>query len=221
MTRRSQELTPLERAALRPIELCAISESGRVEFSIQRNLKNYNSDNRNPHYSVKHKSMKVWRTALQNAAVISLGVRRAQELLGPDSGLYGAKAPRCTERRRIQIVRLVPSKRNLIRDTFENLPSAAKELRDALKHTGLIFDDSTKWTDTVITQGVSTDGTYWTYITVGACDAAAERATLPLSAKSLSEACVTPRPTGISEPSSITSARDQLQRAIRKAAKML
>lgn len=206
----NQTMTPLERAAFRPIELCAISASGRIEFSIQRELKNYNSGagggNRNAHWSTKHKSMKVWKTALQNAAVIGLGLTRAQELLGPDSGLFGAKGARCTERRRIQIVRLVPSKRNLIRDTFENLPFAAKELRDALKHTGLIFDDAEKWTDTVITQGVSTDGTYWTYITVGACDAAAERATLPLSARSCSS---TP---GIVE---------EIGRAMRKAAKSL
>lgn len=162
--------SPLEHAPLRPVELCAVSSTGRVEFRIQRELKNYNSGagggNRSGHWSTKHRSMKIWQAALQNAAVGSLGMTRAMELLAPDSGLFGAKGQRCQERRRVEIIRFVPSRRNFVRDTFENLPFAAKELRDALKHTGLIKDDSAKWTETVITQEVSMDGTYWTWIAI-------------------------------------------------------
>lgn len=157
-------------AQLRPVELCAIAPSGRIEFRIQRELRNYNSGarggNRNPHWSHKHKSMRVWQTALTNAMVLSLGYDAARDLLVPDSGLFGARGVRCQVRRRVEITRIVPSKRNLVRDTFENLPWTAKELRDALKHTGLIYDDSTKWTDTVITQDVSLDGTFWTWIAI-------------------------------------------------------
>jgi Holliday junction resolvase RusA-like endonuclease len=110
--------------------------------------------------------MKVWQTALCNAVVLALGMRKAQELLVPESGLMGAKGIRCQVRRRIEIIRWAPSKRNFVKDTFENLPNTAKELRDALKKTGLIYDDSTKWTDTTIKQDVSNDGTYWTWIAI-------------------------------------------------------
>jgi hypothetical protein len=160
------ELTALEIAALRPAELFTLSPSGRAEFRIQRQLKNYNSGNRLGHWSTKHRSMKVWQTALCNAVVLALGMRKAQELLAPESGLMGAKGIRCQGRRRIEIIRWAPSKRNFVKDTFENLPNTAKELRDALKKTGLIYDDSTKWTDTTITQDVSNDGTYWTWIAI-------------------------------------------------------
>jgi hypothetical protein len=42
----ARELSALEVAALRPAELFALSPSGRAEFRIQRQLKNYNSGNR-------------------------------------------------------------------------------------------------------------------------------------------------------------------------------
>jgi hypothetical protein len=153
-------------AQLRPVEICAIAPSGRIEFRIQRELKNYNSANRNPHWSKKHKTLKIWQTALSNALVSSLGYERARDILVPESGLFGARGSRCTERRRVEITRLVPSRRHFVRDTFENLPWTAKELRDALKHTGLIHDDSAKWTETAITQDVSNDGTFWTWIAI-------------------------------------------------------
>ena len=164
------ELSALEVATLRPAELFALSPDGRAEFRIQRELKNYNSGfgggNRNAHWSRKHRSMKVWQTALCNAVVTALGIQKAQQLLAPESGLFGAKGERCQVRRTIEIIRWVPSKRNFVKDTFENLPNTAKELRDALKKTGLIHDDSTKWTDTSIEQAVSADGTYWTWIAI-------------------------------------------------------
>ena len=151
---------------LRPAELCAVSPSGRVEFRIQRELKNYNSGNRNPHWSQKHRGRRLWMASLTNAMAGSLGYARARDLLVPESGLFGARGERCQERRRLEITRLVPSRRHFVRDTFENLPWTAKELRDALKYTGLIYDDSDKWTDTVITQDVSPDGTFWTWIAI-------------------------------------------------------
>ncbi len=168
-------LSALDRAALRPAELFALSPSGRAEFRIQRELKNYNSGfgggNRHKHWSVGHKTQRIWHTALNNAVVFALGMRGAQALLAPESELFGAHGTRVDVRKHIEIIRLVPSKRNFVKDTFENLPATAKELRDALKKTGLIHDDSTKWTDTTIGQAVSNDGTYWTWIAIDDVDA--------------------------------------------------
>jgi hypothetical protein len=162
------ELSTAEAAQLRPKELFALSPSGRAEFRIQRELKNYNAGNRHGHWSHKHASMKLWQTALCNAVVLALGMKGAQTLLAPESDLMGARGVRVQVRRRIEIIRWVPSKRHFVKDTFENLPQTAKELRDAIKKTGLIYDDSAKWTDTTITQAVSGDGCYWTWIAIDA-----------------------------------------------------
>lgn len=153
-------------AKLRPIERATIAPSGRIEFRIQRELRNDNARNRNPHWSKKNTKRLFWQTSLCNALVLSLGHAAACALLIPDSGLFGATGTRVPDRRRIEILRLVPSKRNLIRDTFDNLPWSAKELRDAIKHLGLIRDDSDTWTDTTIAQDLSADGTWWTWIVI-------------------------------------------------------
>jgi hypothetical protein len=153
---------------LRLAELAAVSPAGRIEFRIQRELKNHNARNRNPHWSRKHAQRQIWQTAMCNALVTAIGINAAQRLLVAESGLFGAKGARCEVRRRIEITRLVATKRKFVRDTFENLPWAAKELRDAIKNLGLIRDDSAKWTETVITQEVSTDGTSWTWIAIDA-----------------------------------------------------
>lgn len=158
------------RAVLHPVELAAISPAGRVEFRLQRELKNYNSRNRHAHWATKHAGRQAWQASLCNALVTALGMAGAQRLLVADSGLFSAHGPRCQTRRRLEIVRLVPSSRHFVKDTFENLPWCAKELRDAITHTGLIRDDSSKWTDTTISQEVSGDGTFWTWIAIDAAE---------------------------------------------------
>lgn len=163
---RPSTLSAKELAALRPVERASVSPTGRIEFRIQRELRNDNARNRNPHWSNKNTKRLFWQRSLCNALVLSIGYPAACQLLVDDSGLAGARGTRVAERRRLEIVRLVPSKRNLIRDTFDNLPWSAKELRDAVKHLGLIRDDSDKWTDTSIEQGVSPDGTWWTWVAV-------------------------------------------------------
>jgi hypothetical protein len=153
-------------AALRPIERASISPTGRIEFRIQRPLKNANGRNRNPHWSTKHAGRQAWQTSLCNALVLSIGYPAACQLLVDESGLAGARGTRVQTRRRIEIIRLAPSTRNFIKDSFDNLHSSAKELRDAIKHLGVIRDDSDKWTDTVIDQALSSDGTWWTWIAI-------------------------------------------------------
>lgn len=168
---RPSTLTAMERATLRPIERAAISPGGRIEFRIQRELRNDNASNRNPHWSRKNTKRLFWQTSLCNALVLSIGYEAARRLLVPESGLANAVGTRVDGRRRLEILRLVPSKRNLIKDTFDNLPWSAKELRDAIKHLGIIRDDSDTWTDTQIHQDVSPDKTWWTWIAIDAADA--------------------------------------------------
>jgi len=163
---RPSSLSAQELAHVRPIERATVSPDGRIEFRLQRELRNANARNRNPHWSKKHTKRLFWQSSLCNALVLSLGHAAACRLLIADSGLFGACGTRVDERRRLEITRLVPSKRHLIHDTFDNLPWSAKELRDAIKHLGLIRDDSDKWTDTSIRQDLSTDGTWWTWIAI-------------------------------------------------------
>lgn len=74
----------------------------------------------------------------------------------------------CEEKRAVQVTRLVPSARNFIRDD-DNLRFAVKPMFDALKRLKLIRDDSRTWlTHETPTQEVSTDGQYWTRITIEA-----------------------------------------------------
>ncbi len=166
MKARPSSLSPIEQAALRPIERASISPSGRIEFRIQRPLKNANGPNRNGHWSKKHAGRQAWQTSLCNALVMSIGYPAACKLLVDDSGLAGARGTRVQDRRRVEIRRYCPSKRNFIKDTFDNLPWSAKELRDAIKHLGLIRDDNDTWTDTVIDQDISPDGCWWTWIAI-------------------------------------------------------
>src|ERR1051325_3150494 len=138
MPRAQAATAALANAGFRCAELAAVSPDGRrIEFRIQRELKNFNSGygggNRNAHWSRKHAQRQMWQTAMSNALVTAVGMRRAQQMLVLDSGLFSACGERCTVKRRIEITRLVPSRRRFIKDTFENLPWAAKELRDAVK----------------------------------------------------------------------------------------
>ena len=201
--------TALQLAQLRPQELCTVAPNGRIEFRIQRNLKNWNGGagggNRHPHWSKKNKSRGEWQSSLCNAMVEGIGLRAAQALLSPDSGLFGAKGRPAKERRRLEIIRLVPHKRQLVKDTFENLPWTAKELRDAIRNCGLLFDDSDQWTETIIDQALSADGTFWTWIAIQAIETADQPAT--------------PEPMVVDVAAPMSSVLKTLQSAVGKAMK--
>ncbi len=67
---------------------------------------------------------------------------------------------------RVEVTRLVPSRRNFIRDT-DDLRTTVKSINDALKHVRLIFDDSDRWLEqSTPTQAVSEDGRDWTLVRV-------------------------------------------------------
>lgn len=69
-------------------------------------------------------------------------------------------------RRLVTIARLVPGRRNLLKDR-DNRHFLGKPLVDAIKRLGWIKDDNERWLDQLPpTQDVSEDGRYWTVLTI-------------------------------------------------------
>lgn len=132
---------------------------------IQRLLTNFNAGNRSGHWSGKHRERQRWQSLISNGIVAAVGYRAALEVLGPKSGLPGAKGE-CLVPMRVVITRLVGSRRRFVRDEFDNLRWCTKELRDALTQLALLKDDSSAWCEMAIGQAVSPDGTAWTEITI-------------------------------------------------------
>lgn len=148
-------------------ELAAVSPTGRIEFRIQAQLRSPNVL-LGRHWREKHRERKAWQAHLTNALVMAIGMRAAQRLLIPESGLHGATGVRCSARRRVEVVRFAPARRNLIRDD-DNLRFCVKPLLDALKQLGLIRDDRRGWIDLPVpTQELSKDGTFWSWIAIDA-----------------------------------------------------
>lgn len=74
--------------------------------------------------------------------------------------------PRRWERRRVTLTRLVPHKRNLMRDD-DNVRYVGKSLLDAMKRVGMISDDRRELTELPVpTQAVSPEGKYTTVIEI-------------------------------------------------------
>ena len=150
---------------LRSAELAAVGVDGRIEFRIQRVLRSPNTY-LGMHWREKNRERKAWMASLSNAVVAAVGISRAQQLLGPESGIPNCTGG-CTVRRRVEVTRFAPTRRNFVRDD-DNLRFAVKPVLDALKHLGLIRDDHRKWIELALpTQELSTDGTFWTWIAVG------------------------------------------------------
>jgi hypothetical protein len=81
---------------------------------------------------------KQWERRFRTAVTKTEGVASWEglELLG--------RRPVCHDRMHIQVVRLVPSVRNFIRDD-DNTSFATKQFSDALKRVGLIKEDRREW----------------------------------------------------------------------------
>ena len=68
------------------------------------------------------------------------------------------RAPACAEKMVLQIVRLVPSTREFIKDD-DNLAFSRKQSTDAMKHLRLVKDDRREWLDALpIYQDVASNG---------------------------------------------------------------
>src|SRR5256885_4720208 len=165
---------------IRPQELCEVipislgpgpshAVADQYVFHIQRELHTANALV-GQHWTRKHRERVRWQTAFCNALVDAEGVAFAQARLLPTSGLFGAtgqESNRTWGRQTIvRITRLVPSMQHFIRDE-DNLMFAAKQLVDALKRCGFVYDDDRRWCERPLpTQALSADGTHWTMVEV-------------------------------------------------------
>lgn len=124
-----------------------------IDLTIDRELLSPNKW-QGRHWSFKSRDTKDWEMLLMCACV-----KRDRRFMFHRDPLVGF-------RRRVTVTRMVPGKRNYIRDD-DNLRFAVKPLNDALKRLGLIYDDSRRYLEqTLPTQEVSTDGKYYTRILI-------------------------------------------------------
>ena len=109
------------------------------------------------HWRIKQRERESWERDIFVQACVWVGTDR----------VLGMSAPK--GRARVTVTRLVPSKRNFIRDD-DNLRFAVKPVNDALKRLGLIKDDNRTWLEQPMpTQRVSIDGAYATVIEIAPC----------------------------------------------------
>lgn len=133
-----------------------------LTVTVPRQLKSPNAWN-GRHWRYKHRETQEWEKAVFYEIARQRGVKG---VLGALLVLGAFPWQACMERRGVQITRVVPSARNFIRDD-DNLRFATKPLNDALKRLKLIREDSRKWlVQDAPTQEVSTDGQYYTRITI-------------------------------------------------------
>jgi len=104
------------------------------------------------HWSLQNSARAKWEKRLQ--AVICAAVNVASwEWLG-----QLGRRPACTEKMVLQIVRLVGSSREFIRDD-DNLAFSRKGSTDAMKHCGLLKEDRREWLEALsIYQDVAPNG---------------------------------------------------------------
>lgn len=139
-----------------------------LELTVERELK---SPNRwqGRHWRYKHRESQEWEQAVWTSIAVLGGARSLRDCLLAQN----ADKRVCQGRRKVSVVRQVPSLRNFIKDD-DNLRFAVKPLNDALKRLGLIHDDSRKWLEqTLPTQAVSSDGKYYTRILIEPVEGAA------------------------------------------------
>jgi len=129
-----------------------------LEFRVARKLDSPNVWR--AHWALGHNLMKWWLRAFTNALAINAGFDSMARF-----DMEG-HLPRVSFRTKVTVIRQVPSTRNFIRDD-DDLRYTTKPLNDALKHAGLIKDDSRKWLrQDIPTQEVSQDGLYWTIVRI-------------------------------------------------------
>jgi hypothetical protein len=126
------------------------------------------------HWRIKQRERDDWEEALVHAAADYAGVttRAGLELVKRSLSLFVPERPRDAkgklappaQRSRVELLRLVPTKRRLILDDV-NLRFAGKHLVDGMKNIGMIAADSRKWLEEPEpTQDLSADGKFWTVI---------------------------------------------------------
>lgn len=116
---------------------------------LPKRLKSLNA-RRGGHWE-EHSERLAWEELIAKASVVS----------------DGTVTRPATDRRRLAIVRLAPSRRYLLDKT--NLDASGKRLEDALVALGyLVTDDRFGVDGPFITQALSADNCYWTVVTLAA-----------------------------------------------------
>lgn len=125
--------------------------NGRVVMMVPKPLK---SLNKRGGFWAEHQERRAWEKIIKECGVVS----------------DGSVTLPVSERRRLEVVRLAPSRRYLLDKT--NLDACAKRLEDALVALGyLVNDDRFGVEGPFITQGVSSDKCYWALVTISAAQA--------------------------------------------------
>lgn len=118
------------------------------------------------HWREKHRERTAWTSMITAAVIEAVGVAAAQRLLGPAAPLPGCHGG-CVVRRRVEVTRLAPTRARFLKDD-DNLRFCVKPLLDAMKRVGLIRDDRRAWVELPDPrQALSTDGQFWTWVTIG------------------------------------------------------
>lgn len=139
-----------------------------VTLSIPRELKSPNAWN-GRHWRYKYRETQEWEQFIWTALAKQARASSVVAVLAVMNALPPKRV--CEEKRRVTVTRLVPSKRNFIRDD-DNLRFATKPLNDALKRLGLIRDDNRKWLEQPMPmQAVSETGGWLTVIEIAPVEA--------------------------------------------------
>jgi hypothetical protein len=115
------------------------------------------------HWRIKQRERQTWEQEIALALLPKRGQPSVVTMLQAMNAIPATKRV-CDEKRRVSVTRIVPSRRNFIKDE-DNLRFSVKPVNDALKRLGLIKDDNAKWLEQPMpTQEVGTG--YETVITI-------------------------------------------------------
>ena len=151
---RNHRIGVLTRQALRDVQRYDCPIGLRVDaawvFVLEGKLE---SPNRfRAHWSLQNSSRERWERRFRDVVCRTLGVASWEWL-----GQLGRR-PTCAEKMTLQIVRLVKSSREFIRDD-DNLAFSRKGATDAMKRLGLLKDDRREWLEALsIYQDVAPQG---------------------------------------------------------------
>lgn len=155
------------RRSSNPGRLVALLERQGVvlTFRVARKLDSPNSWRAS--WALGHNLMNWWTRAFTTALAANAGFDSMARFQSE------GHLPRCEFPVKVTVTRQVPHRRNFIRDD-DDLRYTTKPLNDALKHAGLIYDDSRTWLQQDMpVQEVSRDGLYWTIVRIEPIDLAA------------------------------------------------
>jgi len=147
-----------------PGDRLELTPAGSWIFRLPRDLRTLN-DTLGSHWSHQQNVRSRWELELTGAIAAFKALRDLDGWPAPAYRAFLALRGQ-RERRRVGVVRYVPSSRNFIRDD-DNLAACGKHLQDAMKRVRLIHDDSRTWLERVPTeQCLSPDGCFYTVVTL-------------------------------------------------------